>query len=290
MNAKNDFTFIFLPSFWRSLTSAKGNVPLAHLLVGLNWFITERGNTSGSSSRQEQQHETMLMVATMKRETKSDRPYSSLNSKQKGKNKKAQTQAVWVASVWMAHAVCAQLAADWSQSFLSTLSTTPHYFYNHPVVAVQQKRPVFHRNPDALMLDCDAIVSALRREIKGRPLLQFATTFENVTVDYDVEVTPRSRSCSCATLLQSKNLMTQDLAAFGCHKGKAYWLDYSVWRWNIRTKSKQNTHNNELTKNAFSASIRPTSINKMPDSCAELKQLGYTNSGIFFVKERTWIS
>ncbi|KAK4026497.1 hypothetical protein OUZ56_015493 [Daphnia magna] len=140
----------------------------------------------------------MLMVATMKRETK------------KGEEQKS-PNAGCLGRICLDGARClCPIGSRLVQSFLSTLSTTPHYFYNHPVVAVQQKRPV---STEILTRSCWMAMPSCPPYDEKSKVLQIATTFENVTVDYDNEVTPRSRSCSCATLLQSMNLMNQDLAA-----------------------------------------------------------------------------
>ncbi|KAI9563455.1 hypothetical protein GHT06_010918 [Daphnia sinensis] len=211
------------------------------------------------------------------------------------------TQAVWIASAWMACVVCAQWPADWSQSF----PPTPRYDYKHPVIAIQQNGPIHHRHSQEYMLYGDSVLSVMRQELKeiansqaemmaenvkkkndlsnmkrvlvqikqmgqdkveakkivlkGKPHLKSSQLhFENVTIDNDIKATSRDGSCQCQTILYYTQLMKEDLAEI-------------------------NAKLNGLTTQ-FGASTSPTSINKMPGSCAELKQLGYTNSGIFFIK------
>ncbi|XP_057376945.2 uncharacterized protein LOC130698184 [Daphnia carinata] len=216
--------------------------------------------------------------------------------------------------------VGAQVPASWPKD--TTRPSTPYYFYNHQVMLPQPKAPVHHQI-DPFVPQRDAIISALVRELKGIDTTQFifnqqqhqlsihcstdmskrladvendkkkttqdlsnlknelaqtkklaegwksqsddnrkkvkdiqtqvellATPFRNVSIDSEDETTASARFCNCKMLTSVTNNLSTDVA--------------------------------EL-KLKLSDLTTPTALDKMPSSCADLKSLGYHNSGIFSV-------
>ncbi|KAK4026496.1 hypothetical protein OUZ56_015492 [Daphnia magna] len=206
--------------------------------------------------------------------------------------------AIFTLSVLTAHSVCAQMAADWPKQthFLST----PYYFYNHQVIPTQAKAPVLDQH-DLFTPQRDAMISVLLRELKETNVVVenvknelaqmkkmvedkvgaegsksndnwqdeteiksqaelLAPASKNFTTDSDDKATLSARFCNCLQLTSVTNTLTQGLAV---------------------EKSRIDALTAELA--GLPSSTTPTTIDRIPDSCADLKLLGNHRSGIYSV-------